>query len=95
MIKEYRINLKEAVELYKEYIEDQTKLRKRFKDLGRLGFYRLYGEDIISEEGFNKLDEEFTWVRGCIAMNRQVINALSNHIKDLKKRIKTYQRNNH
>lgn len=95
MIKEYQTNLKEAVDLYKEYIEDQTKRRKRFKDLGRLNFYRLYSEDKISEEGFNKLDEEFTWMRGCIAINRQVINALSNHIKDLKKRIKTYQRNNH
>ena len=43
----------------------------------------------------DKLDEEITWVRGHIAMNRMVINALSNHIKDLKKKIKTYQRNNH
>ncbi len=95
MIKEYQINLKEAVGLYQEYIEDQTKLRKRFKELGRLDFHRLYSEDKISEEYFNKLDEEITWVRGHIAMNRMVINGLSNHIKDLKKKIKTYQRNNH
>lgn len=95
MIKEYKIELKEAVDLYQEYIEEQTKLRKRFKDLGRLDFHRLYSEDKISEEYFNKLDEEITWVRGHIAMNRMVINVLSNHIKDLKKKIKTYQRNNH
>lgn len=95
MIKEYQIELKEAVGLYQEYIEEQTKLRKRFKDLGRLDFHRLYSEDKISEEYFNKLDEEITWVRGHIAMNRMVINGLSNHIKDLKKKIKTYQRNNH
>lgn len=95
MIKEYKTNLKEAVDLYQEYIEEQTKLRKRFKDLGRLDFHRLYSEDKISEEYFNKLDEEITWVRGHIAMNRMVINGLSNHIKDLKKKIKTYQRNNH
>jgi len=95
MIKEYKIELKEAVDLYQEYIEEQTKLRKRFKDLGRLDFHRLYSEDKISEEYFNKLDEEITWVRGYIAMNRMVINGLSNHIKDLKKKIKTYQRTNH
>lgn len=95
MIKEYQTKLKEAVDLYQEYIEEQTKLRKRFKDLGRLDFHRLYSEDKISEEYFNKLDEEITWVRGHIAMNRMVINVLSNHIKDLKKKIKTYQRNNH
>ena len=49
----------------------------------------------MSEEDFNKLDKEITFVRGFIAMNRSVINGLSNHIKDLKKKIKTYQRNNH
>ena len=48
----------------------------------------------MSEEDFNKLDEEITFVRGYIAMNRMVINGLSNHIKDLKKKIKAYQRNN-
>ena len=95
MIKEYQINLNEAVGLYQEYIEEQTKLRKRFKELGRLDFHRLYSEDKMSEEDFNKLDEEITFVRGYIAMNRMVINGLSNHIKDLKKKIKTYQRNNH
>lgn len=95
MIKEYQINLNEAVGLYQEYIEEQTKLRKRFKELGRLDFHRLYSEDKMSEEDFNKLDEEITFVRGFITMNRLVINGLSNHIKDLKKKIKTYQRNNH
>jgi hypothetical protein len=95
MIKKYQIELKEAIGLYQEYIEDQTKLRKRFKELGRLDFHRLYSEDKISEEDFNKLDEEITFVRGYITMNRSVINGLSNHIKDLKKKIKIYQRNNH